>query len=75
MALRLVALQSKNGGGSDSEKEDSEISEINKVLEKHDPGFMKYGVQSVRYSAAHLATSLAVFPGSHTRHKERGFPR
>lgn len=33
--------QSKTAGESDGEKEELELSEISKVLEKHDPSFMK----------------------------------
>jgi hypothetical protein len=32
-------FQSKTAGESDSEREDMELSEISKVLEKHDPSF------------------------------------
>lgn len=33
--------QSKDGGGSESEKDEAELMEIDKVLEKHDPKFKK----------------------------------
>ena len=33
--------QSRDTGGSDSEREDIELADIKKVLDKHDPGFMK----------------------------------
>ena len=40
---RLLSIpKSKNAGDSDSEKEDAELSDIAKVLEKHDPAFMRY---------------------------------
>ncbi len=33
--------QSKTAGESDGEREELELSEISKVLEKHDPSFMR----------------------------------
>ena len=34
-------MQSRDTGGSDSEREDIELADIKKVLDKHDPGFMR----------------------------------
>ena len=40
-------LQSKTAGESDSEREDMELSEISKVLEKHDPSFNKLAMHDL----------------------------
>ena len=37
----LFHLQSRDTGGSDSEREDIELADIKKVLDKHDPGYMR----------------------------------
>ena len=36
-----ISLQNRDTGGSDSEREDIELADIKKVLDKHDPGYMK----------------------------------
>ena len=50
------ASQSKHAGESDGEKDEAELSEISKLLEKHDPAFMKYVVCAL-YAHVTLTTS------------------
>lgn len=44
-------FQSKTAGESDSEREDMELSEISKVLEKHDPSFNKLACMTCVYAS------------------------
>ena len=57
MCLSLVCpLQSKHADNSDSEREDTELTEIGKILEKHDPGFARFSATAVP-----MATDMASY--------------
>lgn len=58
----LVKFQSKTAGESDSEREDMELSEISKVLEKHDPSFSRFVPEHNYFVCVCLHVSRPVLP-------------
>ena len=48
-----ILPQSKHAGESDGERDEAELSEISKLLEKHDPTFMKYVISCCTLGPCH----------------------
>lgn len=55
------APQSKDGGGSESEKDEAELMEIDKVLEKHDPKFKKTAMAAKPQMSSQLCLGVERF--------------
>ena len=62
-STHLLPPQSRDAGGSDSEREDAELADIKKVLEKHDPGYMRAQALPTQGTAAGVASLYQVALG------------